>query len=347
MNKYHRTIFFTKVPLQGHYRYRDVFQIFPCDMENMPTYSGQKHYPNILEFVINEEDILERESPFGNLKDLYTHTATVYTKQARIYALLSTFTNNLFFSYTGTFNDGVWGFPILDTNTDEEINNASSKWCNIWYHFPDLPRQLKIEKFSEPKLDTIKRIPHIKFYTDEPNIDFDTKTDIIFPSTIDILFDSYFALDSITSSLIDSATSYTVSAMELYNSRKTLALLASFTAMETMVNLEYKDVPIEKCKECGQLRFSVAKKFREFLLKYVGNTPENKKKYNLYYSTRSKIVHTGSQLKTELLFADVTEKEKDDEWATRVEILQIGKLSIINWLLRKKMDNLILGLTQK
>ena len=57
-----------------------------------------------------------------------------------------------------------------------------------------------------------------------------------------------------------------------------------------------------KCEECGQQKYGVSRKFREYLLKYIGDSPNNKRKFNNYYSLRSKIVHTGRQLKTELLF---------------------------------------------
>ncbi len=334
IKEYHRAIFFTKVPLGGHYKYKDIFQIFPCELENMPISKLQKHYPNILEFWTTEEDLIEVPTEFYELKELFNKTATTITKQDRIFALLSTFTNNLFFRYTDT--TGTWGIPILKDDPGEEANSWSSKWCWNMYHFPDLPRQFKITSFSKQKLPDIKKTPHMEFFTCDPNLDFDSTKEIILPSTIDELFDSYFLLDKKTSSFIDSATSYTVSAIELKNSKKTLSLLASFTAMETMVNLEFKDVTAEKCEKCGQLKFSISKKFREYLLKYIGNSVKNKKKFNSYYTLRSKIVHTGSQLKTEVLFADVPKEEKDIELLTRIEILQIGKLAITNWLLAKK-----------
>lgn len=334
MTEFHRSIFFTKVPLGGHYKYKDIFQIFPCDLENMPISKMQNHYPNILEFWTTDDEVIEMQTEFEELKELFNRTATTLTKQDKIFALLSTFTNNLYFRYTDM--TGTWGIPILKDDPGEEANTWSSKWCMNMYHFPDLPRQFKIERFSEQKIADIKRVEHKTFYTYDPNLDFDSKKDIIFPSTIDELFDSYFSLDSKELAFIDTACSYTVSAMELRTQKKTLSLLASFTAMETMVNLEFKDSVAEKCETCGQLKYSVAKKFRDYLLHYIGNSEKNKKKFNSYYSLRSKIVHNGRQLKTELLFAGVSKDEKDSELLTRIEILQIGKLAITNWLLTKK-----------
>lgn len=331
MKEFHRAIFFTKAPLRGHYRYKDVFQIFPCDMENMPVSKAQKHHPNILEFWTADDEIIKNSIELEGLQDLFDKTAAQLTKQDRILALLTTFTNNLFFRYTDV--SGMWGMPILKDDPGEEANKWSSKWCMNMYYFPDLPRQFKIEKFTDQKIPDIKRIPHKAFYTFEPDLDSNPKKEIVFPMTIDHLFDAYYSLEPTIASYIDSACSYTVSAIELHNTRKTLSLLSSFTSMETMVNLEYKDVETEKCESCGQLKYSVSKKFREYLLKYIGDSPSNKRIFNNYYSMRSKIVHTGRQLKTELLFADVPEEEKQFELVTRVGILQLGKLAITNWLL--------------
>ncbi len=333
MKEFHREIFFTKVPLGGYYKYKDLFQIFPCDIINTPTSSFQRHFPNILEFCTTDDDKIEMWSEYEELNELFNRTATLKTKQNKILTLLSTFCNNLFFDYYDT--TGTWGVPMLsdDPNYYDGPNSFSSKWCMTLFSFPELRNQFAIEKFSDLKVEEIKRIDHMKFYTYDPNLDFDSNEDITFPSTIDELFNSYFSLDSESSSFIDSAALYTLSAIELKSIRSTLSLLASFTAMETMVNLEFKNIESEKCETCGQLKYSVARKFREYLLKYIGNSDSNKRKFNSYYKLRSKIVHQGQQLKTELLYANVPKEEKHKEFLTRVEILQIGKLAIANWLL--------------
>jgi hypothetical protein len=331
INELHKAIFFTRIPLGGHYRYKDLFQIYPCNLENMPTSVFQRHHPNIIEYRITEEEIIDVPTEFEGLQELFNRTATTLAKQDSILALLSTFTNNLFFRYHEV--TGMWGIPMPKGVPDEEANNWPSQWCMRMYHFPDLPRQMTIERFSDQQYPDIPRIDHVKFYTYDPNLDFDSRETVIFPASIDKLFDAYYSLDLTTSKYVEAASSYTLSAIELKDTRKTLSILSSFTAMETMVNLEFKDSKIEKCTDCGQLKYSVARKFREYLLKYVGNTEKNKKKFNSYYSLRSKIVHTGERLKTETLFADIEKEEEEKEQLTRIEILQIGKLAITNWLL--------------
>jgi hypothetical protein len=337
MKKFHRAIFFTKVPLGGYYQYKDLFQIFPADLEDMPKSKLQKHFPNILEFWTSEDDkktVSSGMEEYEDLLDGHQEIAAFIVKANSILDLLSGFTNYRFFRYDDS--SGNWGMPILnDEPTDEEANGWSSKWCLQLFNFPKLPAQLRIEKFSDIKLPVLKRIEHLEYFLKYPNIDDDRTKEILFPETIDKLFDSYFSLQSNEKHIIDSAVSYSVSAIDLLHKKKTLSLLSSFTSLETMVNLEYiKSVP-EKCECCGQQKFSIAKKFREYLLKYIGNSEVNKRKFNSYYKLRSKIVHTGIRLKTELLFSTTPVPEKEDELITRMEILQIGKLAITNWLLKR------------
>lgn len=331
MKKFHRQLFFTKVPLGGYYKYKDLFQIFPADLDGMPKSKFQKHFINILEYWTTDDEVKPVPEIFEGI-DPYGQFVAIISKKDKYLSLLSAFTNNLFFNYKDL--SGSWGVPVLSEDFKEEEVN---KWKPIWslqlFHWAELPDQLKIADFTPQKINAVEIVNNKYFYTDDPNLDFNSKKNIVFPSTIDKIFDGYFSLDEEKTGIVDSAISYTVSAIELKDTRKTLSLLASFTSVETMVNLEYKDIPVENCDKCGQPKYSVAKKFREYLLKYIGHSDNNKKKFNSYYTLRSKIVHTGRQLKTEKLFADIKTEDNDKELITRIEILQIGKLAIANWLM--------------
>lgn len=132
--------------------------------------------------------------------------------------------------------------------------------------------------------------------------------------------------------IVNAAIRYTVSAVELYGKDKTLSMLASFTAIEAIVNIEYKGVEPETCKECSQPRYTVRKKFREFLMKYMGDTAALKNKFNALYDLRSDIVHTGRTFDKESLFGNINNEEFEKELIQRLEVLQIGKIAICNWI---------------
>lgn len=332
MRDYHKAIVFTEVPLTGSFRFRDVFQIFPAKLENMPYSQLQRHYPIILEYWTVPKERVFLPSEFENLNEMLSSGATSLTKQDKILSLLSAFTNNLFFRYPSL--SGFWGMPILKNDAGEEANNWASKWCWTLYHFPELSGQLKIDRFSDLQTDPIKRLPHYPFYTNDPNLDLDNKTEIVFPNSLEGILEAYFNQPDDVIQVIDTAISYAVSAIEMKDSKKTFSLLSAFSALETMVNLEFKGQDPKRCKECGQLQYSVTRKFRDFLLKYIGNNDHNKHKFNEYYKLRSKIVHTGEKLKSEDLFSDIPDDIRDSEFLTTLEIIQLGKLAIINWLLR-------------
>jgi hypothetical protein len=329
--EFHRMIFFTKVPINGYYRYKDEFQFFPAYLEKQPKSKYSKHYPNILEYWTDKEEVIEVPVAFKGLEDLHTLTVKTSRSHDMILTLLSGITNNLFFRYEDM--EGNWGIPITDDDEKEKKTPGYSTWCMKLLYWKEMADELKIVSFSELDLPKISKVEHKNFYTYDPNLDFDENKEIVLPESINEILDAYYSLNVDFRIYVDSALSYTKSAVEMWHFKKTLSLLASFTAMESMVNLQYKDEKPEKCNVCGQLMYSISKKFREFLLLYVGDSPNNKKKFNAYYSLRSKIVHTGRQLGTEKLFADVTEDERNEEFLKRIEILQIGKMAIVNWLL--------------
>ena len=232
----------------------------------------------------------------------------------------------------------MWGMPILSDDPGVDADSWESKWCWEMYFFPGLPDQLKIEEFKKQAIKSISKIEYPDYYYEYPHLDSDRTKEIAFPSIIDELLDTYYSLEPTLQKSVDSAISYTVSAVELSNRRKTLSLISSFTSLETMVNIEYDGVKVEKCEACGQPKFSVSKKFREYLLKYIGSSDTNKKKFNSFYSLRSKLVHTGRQLQTEALFAEVEKGTEFSELVTRIEILQLGKLGIVNWLYHRYLS---------
>lgn len=330
MRKFHKSIIFSKTILKGYYSYKDYFQIYPANLDKMPKSEFQRHFPIIIEYWTDKNDMIEVSSEFDMIKNFASDIATIETKLDRILALLSVISNHLFFRYNDSL--GFWGMPMLKDNPGEEANEWSSKWNLQLFHWPEKSKQLSISNFTKLNLNEVKFKEHLNYYQSFPNLDFEAKKEITFPKTINKVLDSYFSKNPGIQAIIDTAISYSISAIEFRQNKKTLSILCSFTSMETMVNLEFRDDKPEICSECGQLKYKVSKKYRDFLLKYIGKGQANKKKFNSYYSLRSNIVHTGARLKTENLFVDIPKEEKKKEFLKHIEILQLGKLAIVNWL---------------
>lgn len=333
--EYHKEIIFTKTPLKGYFKFGDLFQIYPLEMEGMPSFKGQKHHPIVLEYTIKEEDIIEPKNSIEGLEDLTKLTATTLTKKKSIINLLTLFTNHLFFYYEDL--TGNWGIAIDEKETDKDvINNWSSKWCMTLYHSKEVNASLKIKEFTKLEINHVPMVRHFEYYYNDPNFDYHSESEITFPNTIFIGLHSYYKLTGESKEILDTAISHCISARELMFTKKTLSIISAFTSVETMVNNEFKEQKVLRCKECGQPEYKISKKYREYLFKYFGQTENNKKKFNSFYSLRSKIIHTGLKLQTENLWNDMEEEKKDKEFLDLAEIIQMSKLSIIHWLIKNK-----------
>ncbi len=330
MRTYHRNIFFTKVPITGYYRYEDLFQIYPSKFEGQPTSELQRHFPNIIEFWTTEDEKVTVPKKFEVLKETWESLGARMKKLETYLKLFSAFTNHHFFTYKDS--TGSWSAHLATEMNREEANSTSSKWCMDMYIFPQLNGKLEISEFTKLNLPEIERVKHTDYFLNDPNHDLDYKKELKLPHTIDQLFKSFFSLDDDLRESVETACSFCSSAAELKELKKTLSLLASFTALETMVNLEFSDFKPENCDSCGQPKYKVRQKFREFLMKYLGKSDHNKRKFNSYYDLRSRIVHVGTELKSESLFSEISDEEENKEWITRIEVLQIGRLAICNWL---------------
>lgn len=334
--QFKREIVFTKLPLSGTLRYRDIFQLFPADLKGMPTTKvAHKHHPIILEYWYTDKELeqIKVDELFSGLEDLHRLTSLSYRKKELFLSLLTLITTNLFFTY-GSF-DSRWGFPVLDENEGSEMNKRSSKWCFEWFIWPGLPDQLKINDFTDLSWVRPRVLPWDYYYS-HPNFDEDIQAQIKFSNITLQFFDAYFETDETTRQVLDSAIASANAAMEFMSSRKKLALLSAFTAIETMVNFETKDFKPSKCEKCGQDVFKISARYRDFLLKYIGDSESNKKKFNNYYKLRSRIVHTGQDFKTEKLFSEVDDETKYQERLQIAEIVMLSKLSIIFWTIKNR-----------
>lgn len=337
--QFKREIVFTKLPLSGALRYKDIFQLFPADLKGMPTTkTAHKHYPQILEYWYTNDELerIKVEELFSGIEDLHRLTSLSYRKTDLFLGLLTLTTTNRFFTYRP--DDSRWGFPLIDENAGSEMNKWSSKWCFEWFMWPELPEQLKIDGFTELPSTHPRVLPWDHYYT-HPNFDENIESQIKFANITLQFFDSYFEMDEETRKVLNSAISSANAAMEFMHSRKKLALLSAFTAIETMVNFDTKDFKPSKCEKCGQDIFKISARYRDFLLKYIGDSQANKKKFNSYYNLRSKIVHTGQEFKTEKLFSEVDEETKFQERVQIAEIVMMSKLAIIFWTIKNRKKN--------
>lgn len=334
--KFKKHLFFTKTRLLGQIKINNLFQIYPLILNDMPSSTLQNHFPNIMEFTYNNDDKIIVEHRFPELKEIIDSIASSTVKFDLLLLLLTTGTNHLFFKLESI--EGNWGIPITSENY-KDYENAESIWCLPLYFTKELTLG-EITDFTPITFDNVNLEYYDIYFFGNINPDVDKNKPLTIPNILHQFIRSYFKLSNDVKEKVRNAMYCLKSGIELQSSRKSIALLSIFTALETMVDIENSEFVPETCESCGQQKFAISKKFKKFLSKYVSTNPDYNSKYNKLYSLRSKIVHTGDLLKSEHLFNEATLKKIDDEALTIQELIQICRFSIVRWVIHnsKQID---------
>lgn len=183
MKNYYRNIIFSKTPLTTKLYFEGQFQIFPCMFENAPTSKILDIFPIVLEYWIDDSEIVEVPEEFKSVSKFISKIDRRSFEVEKIVRLLSAITNHKFFSHSGK---GIaWGFPIPDEVTDEnrdEIDNQSSQIFLNAYSYPSLFNDLYITSFTEQNFANPLLVDHRIYYLYDPIDNKDKK--ITFPHTI-------------------------------------------------------------------------------------------------------------------------------------------------------------------
>jgi len=343
MRQYIKSIIFTKTPLSGKFRYEDIFQIYPLNLDKAPNSRVTEHFPMIIEYWYNK-DSLPVVKGFDSLKvNTWIAKTTAHTNRLiELTNLLSSISNYQFFFYRKP--ETYWSVPIPEERT-EEINNISSSWSASLYYYPEINEELKIEEFSEPDFEEVALIPQRKYYWFNPVESNDKYID--FPDSINEILTKYFEIEGNKKSVVLSSIYQICNGLELFYRMKSLSFFSFVSSIETLVNYEFRNEKIEyacsdckalksserSCKKCGNPIWGVTAKYREFLFKYVSNDPNAKKMYNKIYDIRSKITHTEYLMNGEN-FLNWEFNDKTEEILTKhLEAMQLARRSLINWIL--------------
>lgn len=349
MNKeYIRNIIFTKTPLNGKYKFNDDFQIYPLNLPKAANSKLTDHFPIIIEFWYDKDELPEVKEFDKESTNKWIATATAQTnKLIKITNLLTSITNYRFFFYRNP--ETFWSIPLLEKIEEEDYNKTSSIWSASLYYYPDIGKDLKIDKFSDPKFGYIPLIPTRIYYWYKPVEGKDKFIDL--PTSINTIISKYFLLDGKELSVVDSCIYQICNGIELFNRMKSLSFFSLVSAIETLVNYEFRKEKIEyscpdckslksserHCNKCGSPIWGVTAKYREFLFKYVSNKDNAKKMYNKIYDIRSKITHTDYLINNEN-YLSWDFNDRTGELSTKhIETLQLARRSLINWL--QKKDN--------
>ncbi len=348
--KIYRSIIFSKSQLKTQLKFGDYFQIYPCDFKKAPASPYCSDFPLVIEYYVDE--VPEVKLP-DELQELSTwvHESTQKINQLnRLLRLLSVLTNHRFFIIEES--GYKWGKALpdlkLNENEKEAFNSSSSQTFSPGFYYPSIADDLCITDFSEQKFPVAVLIEHTKYYRRVPSDDRDI--DINFPNTIYQSVDKYFSLDNNRKKVANSVNHLICNGIEIKDKMKSLSFLSFVSAIETIVNYEFKkknDVIEFECNDCQTIKTSqftcpkcqrpiwgVKTKFKEFLKTYVSGTPKSIEKYNKIYNLRSKIVHAGVLLLGDEEIDWGESLNTNEQYTTYYESMQLARESLSNWLLK-------------
>lgn len=319
--EYRRSVLLTDVPINGFFRFRDDFQILPIEERAPKPSYVMCHHPLTIEYKI-EIDETPRTFPDGReMPQWIVNNDDAAKKLNELLLLLTTFSSYRVFMYQ---NSQSWFLPM------EGIKEQ--QWESVWgqqtYSFKDfISKTDSLSNLNQSKIDTINPNEYFNRY----GRPIDQKFDL--PENIDILFTKYFNLDEDTQKAFLSSASLLSQGLKLWSEHPSLSFAAIVSSLETLISFDYKDIEVEKCKECGQERYRVVKKFRDFFGKYGSKSPEFKKYALKIYKYRSKILHSGELFLGEVFprrFGSLDSLEDDE---LRRSIIRTCRICLINWLM--------------
>ena len=334
MRYFRRNIIMTKTPLRTAYQYRDVFILQPIVREDIPKCPYARHYPVFLDFYI---DAVEGKSEIEL-------TALSLDRVKEICTILTALSNFEFFTYSTT--DCAWGLVAPPCSFDEMTLEEAVLWNkqagnSVWM----IPSYTYVEFEHDRLISSIilespnKRMicdNNPRYFNDEP--EEYGKSGIVLPENITTALDTYYGLDPVSRKSVLAAMTLISNGINLGVQYQSIGFISYISAIETLVNLEYKNVKVQHCKECGQPQYKVKKKFLDLLAKYVSSTKNSQSKFKKMYDLRSKIAHTGELFISDVEFTLLKRDEMDGEWFKYLEVQQLARLCVFRWLLINKFD---------
>lgn len=357
--QFYRNIIFTKTPLKTFLKVGDYFQIYPCDFVNAPKSDKHCHdFPLVIEYWVDKDekrDVLllfesfDEEKEFKSLQEHFSKSSVQITALTHLTRFLSVVTNHRFFQLSET--EFKWGVAIPEgewtEKEKEEINKSSSQPTMITFTYHEMWKDLQLTNFSEARHPYPRFLKHVDYYVNNPVED--RTSEITFSETIFQAVDKYFKLDTQTKGVIDAITHLICNGLDIKTKMRSMSFLSFVSAVETIVNFEFKDkredVEFEchdcqtiksspiKCKKCGRPIWGVKAKFKAFLRTYISNSDTSIQKYNRIYNLRSDIVHNGMLLLGDEQFNWTKSSKMDSQYITHLEAMQLARLCLINWLL--------------
>jgi hypothetical protein len=259
----------TSLPIVGYYKYKNIFQIIES-----------KKVSDIYEKGLDIE------------YDAKYHFSQIDEEQRNKFK-----ENDRLDSYKGHLNFFKILLSLLSIATNNKYFDPNEGWIGH-----EIDEGEKIDRFSN--LDSslqIRKVPNRIYFEMNSNAEF-----LSIQDTADIYFDKYFNLTPELKEKYNSSIYLFFSITAIKQISSSLAIVGLVSCIENLIDIEnsLSGENIEVCSECGQKRFRLSRKFKDFLCTY-SHFEENENCKNIadkYYSKRSSITHAGSLLTMDLQY---------------------------------------------
>ena len=335
-----KAIIFSNAPIIKGFRYRDRFQLIPyfySDVAPMSLYAT--HFPAFLEY---EADAVEEDLSFedklkekGFSKDVIKKAKLIPNQERvkrEILQLLTCLTNYHLFNYDSSTT--IWGIQVpsdgldhIDSKELEQLKDAKSKWTLGCYVYPGLKKDLTINSFTQAYEYYDTNICTPNYFTNNPGVIL--TPELSFPQFIEYCLDCYYASDENIYRRIKHCMGLLTDGIALFERKRSVSLLAICSSIEGMASLDYK--MYGKASNLG-----AKSRFTRYLRRYVAG--KSSEKFVNYYRKRCDITHESELFVGDLdVYSDTEEQHKD--WLLRLEIMQVARLALYNWLIKHSIPN--------
>lgn len=304
---FHRTIIFSNIPLSGYYRFKNIFQIR----------KGESNWPTSNQGLFQKKPIvLEYDSNYyRHFSSLYQKSPNPKTKEIEEPFRHFDFKKELFALLTLTGNANFF---------ENRKYNLSNKVLGEDYF---------IGNFIDYNLGQTINIENRNFREKYNH----SNQQLSFPTNIDLFFSKYFSLQGSYLSRFRMSLMLYYNSIDIRTYSPSMSFVALISAIENLVDFEGKinEFKIEKCSSCGQDKYKVSRRFKDFMIKYCENDSKKFKGYlTKIYSQRSDIAHLG-----ELLYNDYANTEYDFNGEDKVNTLKLFvRIALFNWIIKFSND---------
>ena len=302
----------------GKFKYKDIFQLTPApDHFPRPPYQ-EGHHPCILEIKYEFTPDAEKKLPDGSEYPEWLQRKNIEKKVIdEISNLFGVFSLSKFVDTLDKFS---WTIG-LDVN-----HPPIPEWRQLSYFATD--HQSEIDNFTNLSVPPIDEIETSRIYNFGGRF---FGSDFSIPNLFENILDAYYNLKQEEKNTFLRSAKLFNSALRIKSISPSISFACFVSSIESIVEHIHKGANVEICKECNAPRYSVTRKFKEFLKKYSSDSKELIDFYQRAYTKRSKILHAGS-----LFLGEHTPEDwGDEDWEKyhmNSGIERICRIAFFNWI---------------